>query len=390
MSEEKKSNLFLIAGGFAALVVAMGVGRFAYTPLMPEMQAQFNFSDDVAGFIASINYLGYLIGAFLCFKKMTRNVKIRLFRVSLIISVITTLSMGLFSLINFWMILRFLGGVASAGIFIIGSSIVMERVQQTKYSHLGILIYSGVGAGIALSSIISPLLISHFNVQITWIVLSFICLPLTILCWFTLIPDFLTETIHSNTTKIKAFEYPKLLPWLVLAYFCEGFGYIVSGTFIVSFLQNQSNVFSSGNFAWTMVGLTASVSVPFFHQMSKSIHPVHILIIAHVMQGIGILIPVFSSHWVAINLGAILFGGTFMGITALSLSIGKILKPGQSQIVIGLLTAVYGVGQILGPLISGILSKHSGSFASALVMSAIVVFIGGIFLTIGIFIENRK
>ena len=78
-----------------------------------------------------------------------------------------------------------------------------------------------------------------------------------------------------------------------------------------------------------------------------------------------------------------------MGITALSLSIGKILKPGQSQIVIGLLTAIYGLGQILGPLVSGVLSKHNGSLSLALVMSAIVVIIGGVFLIAGVFNNKR-
>jgi predicted MFS family arabinose efflux permease len=388
MNEEKISILRLVLGGFSALVVAMGVGRFAYTPLLPEMQSQFFLSNDVAGSIASINYLGYLIGALLCFKKLTPKEKIMAFRLSLIGSVLTTLSMGFFTQAVWWMVLRFFSGVSSAGIFILSSSIVMEKLQGSKYSHFGILIYSGVGAGIALSGIISPFLIEHFDIQMAWVGLALICIPFAMLCWFVMIPEPLSETAPHNSQSFRKFEYPGLLPWLVLAYFCEGFGYIVSGTFIVSFLQGQSGPFPLGTLALTMVGLTATVSVPFFHQLTNRMHIVHILIIAHVMQGIGILIPVFSSHWFAINLGAILFGGTFMGITALTLSIGKILKPGQSQIVIGLLTAIYGIGQIFGPLVSGILSGYTGSFASALVMSAIIVIIGGFILTIGVFYKK--
>jgi MFS family permease len=389
MNKKTISHLTLITGGFSALVVAMGVGRFAYTPLLPGMQAQFGFSNEVAGSIASINYLGYLIGAFICFKKMNLKVKLISFRISLILSVLTTLLMGLVSQINFWIILRFISGIASAGIFILGSSIVMERISQSKNAHLGILIYSGVGAGIVLSGIVSPILIAHFDIQIAWIGLSLICIPLAIFSWFVMIPVPLSDTAYSNDPESDTFKYPGLFPWLILAYFCEGFGYIVSGTFIVSYLQDQSGPLSSGAFAWTMVGLTASVSVPVFHQLSKRMHAVHVLIIAHFMQGIGILIPVLSSHWLAINLGAILFGGTFMGITALSLSIGKMLKPGQSQIVIGFLTAIYGIGQILGPLVSGVLSKHNGSLRLALVMSAIVVIIGGFFLIAGVFNNKR-
>jgi len=389
MSKEKLTILKIVSGGFSALVVAMGVGRFAYTPLLPEMQAQFGFNNDIAGSIASINYIGYLIGALLFYKKLTPDKKKLAFRLSLIGSMLTTISMGIFTEISWWMILRFFSGVASAGVFIFGSSIVMEKLQHSKYSHFGILMYSGVGAGIVISGIASPVFLSLVSVQITWIGLAFICLPFSIFSWFILIPDDIKETIQPKGTD--AFVYPKLLPWLIFAYFCEGFGYIVSGTFLVSFLQNQINILSSGNFAWVVVGLTASISVPLFQQLSKRIQPVHVLIIAYVIQGIGILIPVFSKHWIAVNLGAILFGGTFMGITAITLSIGKHLRPAeQSQMVIGLLTAIYGIGQVVGPLISGILSERYDSFTPALVMSALTVFIGAIFLVAGIYQKKQK
>jgi hypothetical protein len=72
-----------------------------------------------------------------------------------------------------WIVPRFLGGVSSADIFILGSSIVREKVQGSEYSHLGIFIYSGVGAGIALAWLISSVLFDHFDVQVTWIVLCF-------------------------------------------------------------------------------------------------------------------------------------------------------------------------------------------------------------------------
>jgi predicted MFS family arabinose efflux permease len=383
MKQQKTGHGSLITGGFLALVIAMGVGRFAYTPLLPAMQNQFGFSDEIAGSIASVNYLGYLLGALLCFKNMRAATKLRLFRISLIASIITTAWMGLVAQTDAWMILRLVSGMASAGIFIIGSSIVMGRLPQSKNS-LCMLIYSGVGVGIALSGVLSPVMIKYFNVQISWMGLSLICFPLSLVCWFVLIPsaDESKADLHSNGA-IK-FEYPLLLPWLMVAYFCEGFGYIISGTFIVSFLQGQSGFFSSGPVAWTMVGLAASVSIPVFHQLSKRLHLVYVLIIAHLIQGLGIVLPVLSSHWLCVISGAVLFGGTFMGITALTLSIGKTLKPGQSQKVIGLLTAIYGVGQILGPLVSGVLSENSGNFVSSIMISAIVVILGGLILITGV------
>jgi predicted MFS family arabinose efflux permease len=383
MKQQNTGHGLLITGGFLALMIAMGIGRFAYTPLLPAMQNQFGFSDEIAGSMASVNYLGYLIGALLCFKNMRAATKLRLFRISLISSIITTAWMGLVVQAEAWTILRLVSGVASAGIFILGSSIVMGRLPQSK-NALGMLIYSGVGGGIALSGVVSPVLVKYFNVQVSWVGLSLICVPLSLVCWFVLIPleEKSTIDLHSNG-EIK-FEYPLLLPWLVAAYFFEGFGYIISGTFIVSFLQGPSGFFSSGPVAWTVVGLAASVSIPLFHQLSKRLHLVYVLIIAHLIQGLGIVLPVLSSHWLCVISGAVLFGGTFMGITALTLSIGKTLKPGQSQKVIGLLTAIYGIGQILGPLVPGILSKNSGNFVSAIVVSAVAVILGGMILITGV------
>lgn len=193
MNEGKISIFRLVLGGFSALVVAMGVGRFAYTPLLPEMQLQFFLSNDVAGSIASIKYIGYLMGALLCFKNLTPKEKIVAFRLSLAGSVLTTFSMGFSTQAAWWMVLRFLSGVSSAGIFILSSTIVMEKLQGLKYSHLGILIYSGVGAGIALSGIVSLFLIEHFDIQMAWVGLALICIPFEMLCWFVMIPEPLSE-----------------------------------------------------------------------------------------------------------------------------------------------------------------------------------------------------
>ena len=386
MAVKKKSRAaFIISGGLCGLVVAMGVGRFAYTPLLPAMQSQFSFSDAVAGSIASLNFLGYLLGAVLCHRSLTPGMKLKAFRWALIISLLTTLCMGLFEEIAAWMILRLAGGVASAGIFVLGSAIVMDELQQSGSSHRAMLIYSGVGLGIALSGIVSPLLTDSFGVQIAWVGLAVICLPMVIWSWYTVIPESqgpINQTLPADAEEI---EFSNILPWLVGAYFCEGFGYIVSGTFLVSFLQHQSGLNASGNTAWVIVGLTALISVPLFHLMAKRSGPVRVLIFAHVLQAIGILLPVMSNHWLAVNFGAVLFGATFMGITALSLFVGKVLRPDRSHSIIGLLTAVYGVGQILGPLISGILSTRTGSYTMSLTVSALSVAFGGGLLTIGMF-----
>lgn len=382
---KKTSATYFISGGLCSLVIAMGVGRFAYTPLLPGMQEQFGLNDTIAGLIASLNYVGYLLGAVLCRKSITNTMKLWGFRYSLVISLLTTLTMGFFDDTAAWMVLRFLGGAASAAMFVLGSAIVMDQLEQSTSSHGAMLIYSGVGLVIAFSGVISPILTKAFSVQNAWIGLAIMCLPLAAWCWYTLVPQTQIHKVQLiQETKTKA-NSPDLLFWLSGAYFCEGFGYIVSGTFMVAFLQQTAGLNSEGEVAWIIVGMAASAAVPFFHLLSKYWGPVRVLIFAHGLQAIGIVLPVISRHWLAVNLGAVLFGATFMGITALSLYIGKTIRPNRSQAVIGQLTAVYGVGQILGPLVSGVISNYSGNFKSALILSSAIVELGGVLLLVGKF-----
>lgn len=381
--QSRTSSVRFVSGGICSLFIAMGVGRFAYTPLLPDMQIRFGFSDVSAGLIASLNFAGYLLGAIMCRKSLTPKMRLWGFRWAMILSIITTLGMGILDGIAPWMVLRFLAGIASAGVFVLGSAIVIDELHQCNPSAPTMLIYSGVGLGIAFSGLTTPVLVEASGVQNAWVATALLCLPLAWWSWVTLVPHAHVICHPAIKDNSMGTNRSNMLIWLLAAYFCEGFGYIVSGTFLVSFLQNTSDVNSSATAAWVIVGLAASASVPIFQFMSRRWGPVRVLIIAHGLQAMGIALPVVSNHWFAVNAGALLFGATFMGIVALSLLMGKTIRPDQSHTIIGLLTAVYGVGQILGPLISGVLSTHSGNFKSSLGLSSAMVALGGMLLFIG-------
>lgn len=178
MQKQDAGHGALITGGFLALVIAMGVGRFADTLLLQAMQNQFGFSDEIAGLIASVNYLGYLLGALLCFKNMRVETTLRVFRISLLLSVVTTAWMGFVTQAVPWTIFRLASGMASAGIFIIGSSIVMSSL--CIYPGISPIIKTPAfgssidcrpfhaGPGDFTPCFIFPLAVCHFRSDFVW------------------------------------------------------------------------------------------------------------------------------------------------------------------------------------------------------------------------------
>src|SRR4051794_28556628 len=136
-----------------ALAISQGIGRFAYTPLLPAMQAAGGFGADVAGYLAAINYAGYLIGAFVV-ALLPRRMSRLVFRVSLVASIATTAAMAVTDSILMWAVLRGISGLVSAGVLVIASDIVFRRLVRDRRETLRGMPFAGVGAGIALSGIV--------------------------------------------------------------------------------------------------------------------------------------------------------------------------------------------------------------------------------------------
>ncbi len=370
-------------GGMFGLVIAMGVGRFAYTPLLPIMQQEYGFGTHVASGLATVNYGGYLLGALLCTLAAVSARRVWLFRISLALSVATTAAMGLSDTVAIWWGLRFLAGLASAGVLTLGTAIALDSLMQRGAGSWRGVIFGGVGAGIALSGVVVLALDRLLNARELWLALALLCLPLALASWRLLMRlprSSHHAALHAAPTKTTR---SSLLPWLAAAYFSVGLGYIVSGTFLVAIVQTNTASSTAGTTTWIIAGLAAAVSTLAWPILAARTGYVRALAAAYALQALGIMLPALSPGLVAAYAGALLFGGTFMGIVTLTMSLGQELAPTQSARVLGLLTAVYGTGQIIGPLLAGVLAEQTASFTLPLVGAAIIVAIGGILPLIG-------
>lgn len=365
-------------------MIAMGIGRFAYTPILPLMQNALSFTDAVSGYLASSNYAGYFVGAILAGVLPLKKHKTFYLRISLMVSILTTCIMGLSHSYILMLIVRFISGVASAFIFVLASSIVLDKLAVSGKSNWSGFFYSGVGFGIFFSTLFIPSFNHLFMWEGVWLGLAIVSVILTIFVWLWLKES--PNTIVKKDEQIVITQVPPLkwLPWLIIAYGLEGLGYIVTGTFIVSIAEKTSVFSIDPTFVWMVVGLSAIPSCIIWSTLAKKWGFVKSLVFSMILQSIGIALPVFWLTQSSLMLSALLFGATFMGITTLATTLARQMSPSNSSPIIGYLTAIYAAGQMIGPTIAGILSSYTQSFNSALIGAASVVFIGSVLLVSGI------
>ncbi|MGG3573549.1 YbfB/YjiJ family MFS transporter [Bacillus gobiensis] len=379
----------ILIGGILSLVIAMGIARFSYTPILPLMQNDMSFSNGVAGYLATSNYAGYLVGAILTGIFPLKQRRKAFLRLSIILSVITTAGMGLFQSYSIWYVFRFVSGFSSAFVLVLASSIVLDKLVEKGKTNWSGIFYGGVGIGIFLTGLIIPILNRYFKWEGAWIGLSVASIIFTFLVWVWL-KDTASNPTQSTKQDIPAYGPPtKWLPWLIIAYGLEGLGYIVTGTFIVSIAEDTPNFNGDATFIWMIVGLAAIPSCIIWSSLAKKWGFVKSLIVAMLLQSFGIVIPVLLMTKIGLVVSAILFGATFMGITTLATTLASQINPKKSGRIIGYLTAIYAAGQMIGPMIAGSLASASHNYNSALIGAAIVVLIGALFLLTGIQFDNK-
>ncbi|MBV8148105.1 MAG: YbfB/YjiJ family MFS transporter, partial [Candidatus Eremiobacteraeota bacterium] len=261
-------------------------------------------------------------------------------------------------------------GIASGFAFVLASSIVLDRAARERRPDWVAIFYSGVGAGIVLTGIVVPPLGAFGGWRAGWLGLAAIS---ALLAAVTL-PGL---TDRADPTKPHEVDpergaSPKLFVWLLLAYGGNGFAYVIPATFMVAMIAATPAVARFAAISWIVVGLVGIPSTVIWNRLGLALGRDRALGIALLVLGFGTVAPIISPNALGVIVAAATLGGTFMGITALASALGRQLFPHGSHVAIGRLTAAFGIGQIVGPALAGVLVAKAGSYAPALVIAACV------------------
>ena len=374
----KTNNVaILILTGIAALTIAVGIGRFSYTPILPYMISELKLTTTEAGLIASSNYLGYLLGSLIpIFPQFPKNIR-SIFIYSIFISIISLFAMGLTNTFEVFILIRFIHGIFSAFVLILGTSLIVSHVQKKGKIFLGTAHFSGVGLGMALSAIV----VSYLGfLNFTWDELWFSIGILAIILSFQIIkftPIQKAEVKYNLKSKNKTSLGFSLI---TISYGLYGFGYVAFGTFISTMSRLTPGLEKTEPYVWFVVGVTGIPSVFFWNWFGSKIGNDIGLFLANLILGLGVLFSVLINNEFGIFISCILFGLSFVPITSMCLLEGQKRFSGSFIVSTAILTFSFSIGQMIGPYLSGLLTDYYGSFFFSMIISGIVLIFGSLLM----------
>ncbi|MTH48657.1 MFS transporter [Intestinirhabdus alba] len=347
MRNDQRFSLRSALFGMLTLAVGMGIGRFLYTPMLPVLLAEGRFSFSELAWIASANYAGYLAGSLLfSFEAFHRPARLR---PQLLLAAAATgvliLAMALFERPAEVVLVRLLAGMASAGMLIFGSNLVL---QQTRNPFVIASLYSGVGVGIALGNeyVIAGLRLGYAS-HALWIAAAALSGVLILL---------LALLIPSRTSVLPPAQLSKTAPqpmrwWLLaLLYGLAGFGYIIVATYLPLMAKNAGSPLLAAHL-WTLVGVAVVPGCFGWLWAARRRGAVLCLAANLLIQGVCVVLTLVSDSLPLLALSCFGFGATFMGTTSLVMTLARQLSVPDKINLLGFVTLTYGIGQILGPLL---------------------------------------
>jgi len=362
--------------GFFSQLLCLGVARFAYTPLLPLMQQQTALEDASGGMLAAVNYLGYMAGALLAANLTDLKLKDRLYRLGLILAIVSTVGMALTENLYLWALWRFIAGLSSAGSMLIASALIMHWLLRHKQrAELGIH-FAGLGLGIALAAVLVELMLSlQLDWRSQWQYLALVGVLLVIPAWCWL-PAPAVAAAATQATAAEPSPTKRFLRLMLASYFCAGYGYVISATFIVTIVERMPGLSGSGNLSFIVLGLAAAPAVMLWDLIARKSGYLKAITLALLLQLLAILLPLLVSSLLVVLLSAALFGATFIGVVSLVLTMAGRLYPSKPAKLMGKMTLAYGSAQVIAPALTGYLAEATGQYDIGLYLAAGFVALG--------------
>ncbi len=359
--------------------VGLGIGRFAYSLVLPDMRDSLGWSYSAAGFMNTINAAGYLVGALMASRLIKRyglSASVRWGTVACIVSLVLCAVSGNFAVLSF---ARLLAGVGAAVGFVAGAALAarIAQSQPRRADFLLSLFYAGPGLGILSSGLIAPFVLQAFGPGSWWIVWwAMTLLAVAMTAPLMLVPIDTDGALADRTPA--SFAIRPVLIYLT-GYFLFGAGYIAYMTFMIAYVRDAGGGAVAQSAFWSLIGASAFLTPWLWGRvLGLDRGGLSIAIILGV-NALGAGLPLFGHSALLLSISALVFGVSFFAVVASTTAFIRFNYPPSVWAKgIAAMTIAFGIGQTLGPLAVGAITDAFGSLSYALNVSAAMLAAGAI------------
>lgn len=374
--------------GFAALLVAIGIGRFGYPPLIPSIIQHGWFTVAEADYLGAMNLAGYVVGSALA-SRINRRIGARTLVISALAVVLLTFVGCAFPLgFPIYALLRTLAGLAGGLVMVVAAPTILARIAPERRGAAGGIIFAGVGAGIALSGTLIPLLVRR-GLTITW--WSYIALAAVMIVVAARelprparplprapLPEPLSEPAAARRGAARTMNRTVLL--LMASYACNAIGFVPHTVFWVDFIARGLGLgVGLGNRMWVLLGIAAAVGPPMTGLLADRIGFARSLRVSLLVKGIGVLLPVFFSSIWALALSSICTGSLALGITSLAAGrVSELVPADRQKQVWGWMTMAFSVAHAATAYLLTFIFSGTGSYSLLFIIGAVTLLVGSL------------
>ena len=354
------------------LAAAMGIGRFAFTPLMPVMQEHSGLTLAQGGWLAAANYAGYLAGALLCaFASPNPGTGAR---AGLAGVALFTLAMGLTADFRWWLFWRFLAGAVSAFVLVGISAWALQRLARDERAHWAGWVFAGVGVGIVFAGLVSLVIgLRGIEPGTGWLLLGAAAALVLAFTWTHLS---VSQPASMTDASVRRDRFDADAWRLIGCYGTFGFGYIIPATFLPSLARQLLADPSVFGWTWPMFGVAAAISTVAASLVLRRVAPRRVWAVCQMVMAAGVLASVVARSISMLLAAAIFIGGTFMVLTMTGMQEARRVAGSAAPRLMAAMTAAFAVGQLLGPIVVSVLASSANALNLPSIAAAILLVVG--------------
>ena len=362
-----------------APTIGLGIGRFAYSLVLPDMRDTLQWSYSAAGFMNTINAAGYLAGALVAARLANRYGLLALVKAGTLMAIVALALCAVSANFTVLSVGRLLAGFGAALSFVAGGALAatLAQTQPARSGFLLSLFYAGPGVGILASGLIAPFLLVEFGAGSWWIVWLAMT-AISLLLMLPLLPLKIAATTVLAQGDAASFRVAPVALYL-LGYFLFGVGYIAYMTFMIAYVRDAGGGAAAQSAFWSLIGLSAFASPWVWRGVLAKSRTGGATAVILGCNAFGAALPLFGQSPLLLGTSALVFGVAFFAVVASTTAFVRVNYPQAAwPTAIAAMTIVFGVGQTLGPIAIGAITDATGSLNSALLASAAILALGAL------------